>query len=141
MADLKDVIDAMVTRLQTAYAGQTIAGRTYGFAPDSIEPPCLVVVPASGDFLDFDTTFEGKDDIQLAIKCIVGAQATKAGQQELMRYFSRSDALSLRAALYGGPTLGGVVADMEILTATGWGDLEWAGVVYFGAELAVKVYT
>ncbi len=72
---------------------------------------------------------------------IVDAQATQAGQQALMAYFSRSGSLSLLAALYGGPTLGGTVADMEILTASGWGDVEWAGVVYFGAELGVKVYT
>ncbi len=141
MADLKDVIDAMVTRLQTAYAGATIAGRIYGFAPDSIVPPCIVVVPSTADFLDYDTTFEGKDDITLTVKVIVDAQATQAGQQALMAYFSRSGSLSLLAALYGGPTLGGTVADMEILTASGWGDVEWAGVVYFGAELGVKVYT
>ena len=141
MADLKDVIDAMVVRLQTAYAGNRIAGRTYGFGKDAIDPPCIIVVPSTGDFLDYDTTFEGKDDIELTLKVIVGAQATEAGQRELMDYFSRSGSLSLRAALYADPKLGNTVADMEILTARGWGDVEWAGVVYFGAELGVKVYT
>lgn len=141
MADLKDVIDAMVARLQTAYSGQTIAGRIYGTAPDSIVPPCMIVLPSTGDFLDFDATFEGKDDIELTIKAIVGAQAAEAGQQALMDYFSRSGSLSLRAALYADPQLGSTVADLEILAARGWGDVEWAGMVYFGAELGVKVYT
>jgi len=141
MADLKDVIDAMVIRIQTGYVNQTIAGRTYGFGKDSIDPPCIIVVPSVGEFLDFDVTFEGKDEIELTIKVIVGAQATEAGQRSLMDYFSRSGALSLRTVLYADSKLGNTVADLEILTARGWGDVEWNGVVYFGAELPVKVYT
>jgi len=141
MADLEDVIDAAVTRLQTGYVGQTIAGRIHGTAPDSIVPPCMIVLPSTGDFLDFDATFEGKDDIELTIKVIVGAQATEAGQRALMGYFSRSGSLSLRTVLYADAQLGSTVADLEILAARGWGDVEWAGVVYFGAELGIKVYT
>lgn len=141
MADLKDVIDAMVTRLETGYAGNRIAGRIYGSAPDAIQPPCIVIVPSVGEFLDFDATFEGKDDIELTIKVIVEAQATQAGQEALMAYFSRSGALSLRTALYADSKLGNTVADLEILTARAWGDVEWNGIVYFGAELPVKVYT
>ena len=46
----------------------------------------------------------------------------------------------MRAAIYGDKTLGGIVGDLKVTGARAYGDVEYAGVTFFGAELAVVVY-
>lgn len=139
MPDLKDVIEAAAARLRTAFDGQTAGGRIYSTAPDTIDPDSIVIVPSIGDFIDYDVTFDGRDNIELTIKVFAGTQASRAGQEKLMQYFSRSGTLSIRAALYADRTLGSVVHDLEVQAGRGWGDVEWGGVVFFGAELGLLV--
>ena len=121
-------------------AGDVLAGRTFPYGPDSPMTPCAIVLPAPEDFLDFDVTFDGRDDFRLVVKALVGAQFDRTGQTRLLGYMSRSGSTSIRAAVYGDATLGGVVSDCKVAGWRGYGDIEWAGVVYFGAEMVVEVY-
>lgn len=141
MTDLADVLTALATRISTGMAGTAIAGRTLAYAPDSIVTPCVICLPAPGDFLTYDVTLDGKDDYELIVKILVGAEVTRTAQTELLSYLDRSGSTSIRAAIYGDRTLGGVVSDLKVVSAHGYGDVEWAGVVYFGAELALSVWT
>lgn len=122
--------------------GTAIAGRTYAFAPDSINPPTAIVLPSPSEFVTYDRTMDaaGCDDFELVVKVIMGAADERSGQKELMSYFARSGA-SLLAAIHADPTLGGVVAFSEPTRGTAYGDVEWSGVVYFGAELSVSCST
>jgi hypothetical protein len=141
MADLDDILTALATRISTGMAGTALAGRTTAFAPDSIVTPWVICLPAPGNFVTYDVTLEGKDDFELIVKILVGSEVTRAGQQALLSYLDRTGSTSIRAAIYGDRTLGGVVADLKVESAQGYGDVEWAGIPYFGAELVVSVMT
>ena len=140
MTDLDDVVQALAARIRTGMGSDVLAGRTYAFAPDSLNPPCAIVLPAPEDFLDFDVTFDGRDDFQLVVKLLMGAQDDRTGQAALLGYLSRSGATSVRTAIYGEATLGGVVSDCKVVGARGYGDVEWAAQIFYGAELVVQVY-
>ena len=140
MTDLDDAVQALAARIRSGMGSDVLAGRTYAFAPDSPNPPCAIVLPAPEDFLDFDVTFDGRDDFQLVVKILMGAQDDRTGQAALLGYLSRSGATSVRTAIYGDSTLGGTVSDLKVVGARGYGDVEWAAQIFYGAELVVQVY-
>jgi hypothetical protein len=140
-ADLDDVVVALAARISTGLAAITLGGRTYAYAVDSPNPPCAIVLPSSGDFVAYDVTMDGADNFELTVKLLVSAAYSKTGQTELLGYLSRSGSTSVRAAIYGDRTLGGTVADLKVEGARSYGDVEWAGVVFFGAELVVTAYS
>lgn len=141
MADLDDVTVALAARIRTGMGTDAIAGRTYAYGIDAPKPPAAIVLPSNGDFVDYDVTFDGQDDFELVVKILVGAADDRSGQAALLAYLSRSGSTSIRAAIYGDSTLGGTVSDLKVIGARNFGDVEWAGLIYFGAELVVQVYT
>lgn len=141
MANLKDVIDAAVTRITTGMAGTTIAGRTLGYAPDAINPPTAIVLPAQGNPVTFGVTMDDKDEFNLTIKLLMGAADERSGQQELMGYLARTGSTSVFAAFDADPTLGGAVSYAQVTQVSNFGDVEWAGQIFFGADLDVEAYS
>jgi hypothetical protein len=143
VADLKDVIDGMVTAILSGYSGTTspVGGRVFGYGKDAVDPPCMIVLPSNEDFVNFDVTMDGADEFNLSIVVLAPSSTDRAGQRALMDYFSRSGTLSLRTVLYANRTLGGTVSDLLITSASGWGDQEWAGVIHLGGRTNVRVYT
>lgn len=137
MSDLDDVVTALATRIRTGMAGTAIGGRVYPYAPDSGDPPFIAVLPTPSGFLVYDRTFEGADDFSLTVKIIMGSQDDRANQTELMGYLSRSGT-SIFAAIDGDPTLSGTVAFVSAIQGTAYGDIEWAGVIMYGAEIVVE---
>ena len=140
MSNIADVVEGCAATIRSGMGSDILAGRTYAFGVDSPNPPALIVLPAPEDFLDFDVTFDGQDDFRLVLKILMSATDARTGQAALLGYLSRSGATSVRAAVYTDPTLGGTVNDCKVTGARGYGDVEWAGVVYYGAELVVEVY-
>lgn len=140
MTDLDDVVTAMATRIATGMGTDVLGGRTFAYAPDSINPPTAIVLPSQGDFLAYDATFDGKDDYELTIRILMGSQDDRTGQQALLGYLARSGSTSVRTAIYGDGTLGGIVSDLRVTGASGYGDVEWAGQVFFGADITVTVW-
>lgn len=138
MADIGDVVTALATRLRIGLAGQQIAGRVYEYAPDSVLPPTAIVLPAPSDFVSYDVTMDGSDEFALVVRVLAEAAMDRTSQAQLLTYFARAGGASLRAAIYGDQTLGGVVSWTRVRGGTVYGDLEWAGVVYFGGELLVE---
>ena len=140
MSDLDDVVTALAATIRTGMGTDILAGRVYAFGVDAPNPPALIVLPAPEDFLDFDVTFDGRDDFRLVLRILMSAADARTGQAALLGYLSRSGATSVRAAVYTDPTLGGVVSDCKVTGARGYGDVEWAGQLFYGAELVVEVY-
>lgn len=141
MTDLDDAITALVTRISTGLAAITLGGRVYAYAVDSPNPPTAIVLPAEGDFVNYDVSMDGLDDYELVVKLLVGTANSKTAQQELQGYLARSGSTSVFAAINADNTLGGTVSDVQVKTARSYGDIEWAGITYFGAELVVTVYS
>jgi len=140
-ADIDDVVVALAARISTGLSAITLGGRTFAYAPDSVNPPCAIVLPSNGDFVAYDVTYDGADNFELTVKLLVGTAVSRTAQIELLGYLSRSGSTSVRAAIYGDKTLGGTVADLKVEGARSYGDVEWAGVVFFGAELVVTAYS
>lgn len=141
MSTIKQVIDAVVLAIQTNMASDPISGRTYGFGKDSIDPPCIVVVPAPGDFLFYDDTYNATDNFALLVKVLNGTQDSQSSQALLLGYMAKTGSTSIRSAILASPTLGGLCAYMQIPTAQNYGDVEWAGQQFLGFELPVAVFT
>lgn len=141
MSDIADVLTAFASRVKTGMGSDPLSGRTFAFVPDSMVTPWAVALPASGDFLEYDTTFDGADDFGLLLRVIVGAEFSRTAQAQLLAYMDRSGSTSIRAAVYGDRTLGGIVSDLKVTGWQNYGDVEWSGVVYFGAEMTVTVFS
>lgn len=139
MADVDDVVIALAARIRTGMGTDVIAGRTYAYGIDAPKPPAAIVLPSSGEFLTFDDSFSETDGFELTVKLLIGAADDRSGQAQLLGYLSRSGSTSIRAAIYGDPTLGGVASSVRVVGAQGYGDVEWAGLIYYGADMTVEV--
>ena len=141
MTTIKQVLDGIAAAIRTGLSTDTVAGRTYSLSPDSLNPPTIVVVPAPGDFLFYDDTYDHTDNFAALVKILNGTQDSTSSQSLLLDYMARSGALSVRAAILAAPTLGGICSYLEIPSAQNYGDVEWAGQQYLGFELPVAVFT
>lgn len=134
MADVSAVADAIVTRIKTI---TTLQYRASAFGKDYVDPPWAVVVPAAGDFWR-EATFGGECfDATFLIKLIVGAADDRSSQDRLSEYLDTSGAKSIKAAVDGN--LGGLVSYASVTSVQGIGDIEWAGMIFNGAEFVVEV--
>jgi hypothetical protein len=141
MTDIIQILDGIRDAIRTGLASDVLAGRTYSVSPDSINPPTAVVVPAPGDFLFYDDTYNGTDNFAAIVKILNGTQDSTSSQSLLLGYMAKTGATSVRAAILASPTLGGICSYMLIPTAQNFGDVEWAGQQFLGFELPVAVFT
>lgn len=80
-------------------------------------PPCVQVIP--GD-TDFDLSMHrGLDEITMRVVVTVGLVADIGAQVSLDEYLDGSGPRSIKQAVESDSTLGGVVADASVTTATG----------------------
>lgn len=137
MAVLSDVRTALAAAIDNVPGLRALAQMS-----GQIDPPVAVVVPAPGPFISYSETFElNVADIALEVILLVSYADERAGQLLLDGYLSATGAQSVRAAITADPTLGSVV-DYAVLTeASDYGLIEWAGVQYLGARLAVTCGT
>ena len=141
MSDIAGVLVALAFRISTGMAGDPLAGRTFAFAPDGVITPWAATLPAGGSFLNYDVTMDGNDDLDLMVKVVVGAEFSRPAQNQLLGYMARTGSTSIRTAVYGDKTLGGTVADVRVIGWQNYGDVDWQGVTYFGAEMLLTAYT
>ena len=141
MTTITQVLDGIAAAIRTGIATDVLAGRTYSVSPDSINPPTAVVVPAPGDFLFYDDTYDGTDNFAVIVKILNGTQDSTSSQSLLLGYMAKTGATSVRAAILADHTLGGICSYMQIPTAQNFGDVEWAGQQFLGFELPVAVFT
>ena len=141
MTTITQVLDGIAAAIRTGLSGDVVAGRTFSLAPDSLNPPTIVIVPAPGDFLFYDDTYGATDNFAALVKVLNGTQDSNSSQALLLGYMAKTGATSIRAAILAAPTLGGICSYMQIPTAQNFGDVEWAGQQYLGFELPVAVFT
>lgn len=101
---------ATVSQVATAIATKlaTVSGlRTVAFQPDQLNPP--VAFPILNG-ITYHNAFQGGDvEMDWNIMVVVGRYTARTSYSVLDGYLSYSGASSIRAALEGDPTLGGVV--------------------------------
>jgi hypothetical protein len=104
------VRDGLKTRLQT------ITGlRVYDLIPEPVTPPCAVVGQLDLTF-DIDNA-RGLDQANVDIYVIVQRFSERAGQDKLDAYLAGSGASSIKTAIEGDRTLGGVVNTLRVTSA------------------------
>ena len=113
----------------------TLAGkRTYGYPPDSVEPPGAVVGYPEASF---DETYgRGMDRWTVPVHVLVSRVDDKAGRKLISPYVSGSGASSVKAAIDGGTYTAcdfAVVNDFSVKVVPLGGD------DYLAAEFAVDV--
>lgn len=134
MGSVSSARDGLKTRLQT------ISGlNCYDVLPEIIEVPAAIVRP--GDpFVIFDATMgRGSDDLVFTVTICVARVDEVAAQDALDAYLAGSGASSVKAAIEGDGTLGGVAHFSRVLLATDYGPATVAGQTYLSVSFSVGV--
>jgi hypothetical protein len=134
---------ASLTALRAGIATRlaTIAGlRAHEDVPDVVTPPAVTVRPAPETFITFDTTFaRGSDDFTFIVTLFVSRSSDRAGQAALDAYLAGSGAQSIKAAIEGDETLGGIANWCHVAEARNYGPFAYGGEQFFGCEFLISV--
>jgi hypothetical protein len=126
------VRDGLKTRLQT------IKGlRAYDLIPDTVTPPAAVVGQLDFTF-DIDNA-RGLDQAQVDVLVIVQRFSERSGQNLLDSYLSGSGSTSIKAAIEGDRTLGGVVNTLRVTGAEA-GTYESQGVEFLSYRYRLTIW-
>jgi hypothetical protein len=132
MATIAQIRDGLKARLDT------IPGlRAHATMPDVLTGPAAVVSRRS---TTFGTTMDGEsDDLTCAVTLFIQYTGERVAQTSLDTYLGPTGANSVKAAVDGDPTLGGVVDYAEVVSAERDRIVEWAGIKWLAADLVVQV--
>jgi hypothetical protein len=109
---------------------------TYGFCPASVEVPCLYAGEVT---IDYDTTFGGDSQLEVACYLLVSMADDEDGQAALDAYLSTSGPRSVKAAIEAVPGLGGACDDLQVRRAEAYRMYRVGDTDYYGAKLPVRV--
>jgi hypothetical protein len=133
MASIAAIRDGLKTRLAT------ITGLyTHDTIPDAVNPPAAIVgMPTT---IAYDFTFRAATTrFVFPVRVLVGRAAEAEAQDKLDGYLSADGATSIRAAVDGDGTLGGVANTSRVVEARDLGAYEVGATQYLGAEVMVEV--
>jgi hypothetical protein len=132
MATVAQVREGIRVRLAT------ITGlRTHAVMPAALNAPAAVVFRRT---TTFDTSMDGEsDDLTCGITLFVEFGNERTAQEALDAYLAPAGALSVKAAVDGDPTLGGVVDFARVAGAEADRIVEWSNIKYLAADLVVEV--
>lgn len=132
-ATIQQQADGLETRLAT------ITGlRVFDHVPDVFAPPCAFVLP---DVVNYWEGFSGGDARhEWTVTIIVGRTADRAAQRSLFEYISYSGTKSIRAAIEGDRTLGGVCQTLLVERADNIRMLTQGDANYLAADFAVRIH-
>ena len=132
---------ALISQLRSGIATNlgTITGlRTAATMPDNPNPPIAIVVPNN---VSFDDTFKrGMQTYVFNVLVIVGRVDERTAQNNLDAFVSSTGTSSVKLAIEGDKTLGGVVFDTRVSEMRNYGQLPVGEVTYLTAEFTVLCY-
>jgi hypothetical protein len=134
---------ASMTALREGIADRlaTIAQlNVYAFIPDTIVTPAATVAPAAETFIQWDTSMSrGSDDYTFTVTLFLQRGSDQDGQSKLDAYLAGSGADSVKTAIEGDATLGGVADWLQVTEARNYGRFRYNEVEYYGCELVIVV--
>lgn len=132
-ATVSQVADGLKARLAT------VTGlRTFAYQPEQVNPP--VAFPVL-DSIDYHRAFGGGDvQMRFTIIVIVGRYLDRVAHTNLDGFLSFSGATSLRAAIEGDRTLGGVASTLVMDSSLSIGSLAIAEAEYLQVSFSVLVH-
>ncbi|MFC9088995.1 hypothetical protein [Nocardiopsis dassonvillei] len=139
MASVSAIRRGLATRLKT------ISGLlVYDFVRGSVTAPAAVIKPgvAGREAVTFDKTFgRGSDALVFVVLLLVAPASDQVSQDSLDAYMDGDGTKSVKAAIEGDETLGGLVSFAHVVSVREYGLVEWGGVQYLGAQFVVEVTT
>ena len=135
MASLSSIRTGLSTRLATI-SGLSV----YSYVPDSIEPPSAVVGVMSS--VDYDSTMSrGSDMYEIPLYLYVSRVDAELSQDSLDEFLAGSGSSSIKQAIEGDTTLGGVVSSARVVEASNYGVYTINSIDYLGVEFSVEIIT
>jgi len=132
-ASLIEIADGLETRLAT------VSGlRVFNHVPDVFAPPCAFVMP---DSVQYWRGFAGGNiEYAYTVTVIVGRTNERSSQRSLYNYISFDGDLSIRAAIEGDRTLGGIVNTLLVERGDNIRMLSQGDTDYLAADFSVTVH-
>ncbi len=135
MASLSSIRTGLSTRLATI-SGLSV----YSYVPDSIEPPTAVVGVMSS--VDYDSAMSrGSDMYEIPLYLYVSRVDAELSQDSLDEFLAGSGSSSIKQAIEGDTTLGGVVSSARVVEASNYGVYTINSIDYLGVEFSVEIIT
>ena len=135
MASMMALREGIATRLATIDELNV-----YAFIPDTIVTPAAIVAPGEEAFIQWDTSMSrGSDDYTFRVTLLLPRGSDQDGQAKLDAYLAGSGAESVKTAIEGDETLGGVADWAHVTEARSYGRVRWNEIEYYGCELVVTV--
>lgn len=134
MASVSQIRAGLKTRLAT------ISGlRAHDTWPGNFSPPGAIVMPVGGEY---DQVMGDNPDTVYKFEITVGVQLGKyeTAQDKVDEYVSPAGARSVRAAINGDRTLGGIAVKSWVRRFRDYGTLDINGNEYAGVIFDVEVY-
>lgn len=111
--------------------------RGHKVVPDMLEPPTYVIGPPSGRYVDAI----GVHTLTFPVFVLVSFADGARGQANLDEYIADTGTKSLKVALEGDDTLGGVVDSSALLGWENYGaQFQFNDVAYVGVQFNVEVF-
>jgi len=126
--------DGLKTRLET------ISGlRAFDYQPEQVNPPFAF---STLDEIQFHQTGMGSGGVVMTftVTLIVHRQSERVAQDEIDKYTAFSGAQSVRAAIEGDRTLGGVCDDLIVSSAENFTNIDANDTLYLTMDFKVTVY-
>ena len=132
MASDTSIREGLATRLAT------ISGLTaYDHIPGQINPPAATI---SRRLTQFDSVMaRGADDFEYVVRVLVPNADPKLAQKTMSDYLAGSGAKSIKAAIEGDQTLGGVADFARVREANEEGITQVGEVDYMAVDFIVEV--
>ena len=132
-ATISQIKAGLATRLAT------ISGlRTFAYQPDQLNAP--LAYPMVEQVLYHRTMFNWLNEIVFTVTVIVARPTERPAEASLDAYVSPTGASSIRAAIEGDRTLGGIVDDCQVEQASGISSLSANDADYLSVDFTVRVY-
>lgn len=110
---------------------------TYDKAPGTVTVPAAFPIPGT---IEFDETMSSNDTLNtFRIRLLVQEGTVVYAQEDLDPYLAATGSLSVRAAINGDDTLGGVAYWTRVSRVARYGTIEHNNMPYLGAEFDVEV--
>lgn len=139
MASVSAIRDGLAARLAT------IDGlRVSDVVPGQVPVPAAIIKPGARgkDAITFDRTFgRGSDELTFSVMVLVSTASDRTAQDALDAYLAGEGASSVKAAIEGDETLGGLVSFAHVVSVREYGLVDYNGVSYLGADFTIEVTT
>ncbi len=134
MADYSAIRDGLKTRLETS----SVFIQVSDTAPDTVSPPCAIVLPGS-PVVEYHQAFGNGLERFMFTVLVLAQRFDVAANQDLIDGMV-SGGSSVRALIEGDRTLGGTCSDCQVRMASTYGEVNVGDVDYLGIEFEIEVY-